>query len=88
MRQNDCVLTKAEVWPKGYMSASLEVILLQVKWHGNRTSLVPIYSIWVILRPQQNKDIIVVATLCPTMLPVCGKMRQHCCVPHGHKKCF
>lgn len=31
------------------MSASLEVILLQVKWHGDRTLLVAIYSIWVIL---------------------------------------
>ena len=31
---------------------------------------------------------IVAATLCPAMLPASGKMRQHCCAPRGHNKCF
>ena len=31
---------------------------------------------------------IMAATLCPTMLHVRGKTRQHCCAPRGHKKIF
>ena len=29
---------------------------------------------------------VVAATFCPTMLPVPGKTRQHCCAPRGRKK--
>ena len=31
---------------------------------------------------------IVAATLCSVMLPIHGKVWQHCCTPRGHRKCF
>ena len=40
---------------------------------------IPIASKWGNIMP---------VTLHRTMLPVFGNTQQHCCVPHGHKKCL
>ena len=40
------------------------------------------------VRPRQKRGHIVAATLCPAMLPVRGKTRQHCCAPRDFWKRF
>ena len=37
---------------------------------------------------QWKRGHIVAATLCPSMFPGWQNVRQHCCVPRGHNKCF
>ena len=44
-------------------------------------------SIWT-NKALAKRGHIVASILCPAILPVCGKPRQHCCTPRGHKKCF